>query len=171
MTLYSHNLNTPEPLPEKIVLSNGFTRTDPDTFTDAEIADAGYVAAPAMPDYNNKTHKCLWVNTEWVTSELNDEEKADVKEAEWLAIQQAMGMQFNCALLLYREMRNDVDAGNQPMYLVSDVNAWIAKLEMDYVYGTYNENTGQFTIAGFDWDNTNPDWVMPTDPPWTPGPE
>ena len=159
MTLYSHNLNTPQPLPDKIVLSNGFTRTDPETFTDEEIADAGYVAAPDMPTYNNKTHKCLWVNTEWVTSELSDEEKADVKQKEWARIQNNIIHQQHSALTAYRDCRIDLDAGNQPMYLLDDLNAWLVTLEQENIYNSYNETLGQFTIPGFAWGTINPEWT------------
>lgn len=159
MTLYSHNLNTPQPLPDKIVLSNGFTRTDPDTFTDAEILDAGYVAAPDMPVYNDKTHKCLWVNTEWVVSELSDDEKADIKENAWNDLQHNIMMQRHTALKTYRDTRVDMDANKEPMYLLADVDDWLTKLDLDYIYGTYNETHAQFTIAHFDYENLNPDWT------------
>lgn len=40
---YSHNANFPSKLPWRIRLSDGTTRTDPSTFTEEDIADAGYV--------------------------------------------------------------------------------------------------------------------------------
>ncbi len=159
MTLYSHKLNTPDVLPDRIVLSNGLTRTDKETFTDAEILDAGYVAAPDKPDCNTKTHKVLWVNTEWITYELNDEEKAEVKEVEWRRVSMDIWRQQHAALQLYRETRIDMDASKEPMYLLTDINAWIDKLDRDYIYGTYNATLGQFTIEGFDWTKMNPDWT------------
>tara|TARA_B100001094_G_scaffold268167_1_gene271756 strand:+ start:486 stop:968 length:483 start_codon:yes stop_codon:yes gene_type:complete len=159
MTLYSYNLNTPETLPDRIVLSSGYTRTDPETFTDAEILDAGYVAAPDKPDCNIKTHKVLWVNTEWITYELNDEEKAEIKETEWRRANPEISQQQWAALKTYRDTRIDMDASKEPMYLLTDVNAWIDKLDRDYIYSTYNETLGQFTIEGFDWTKINPDWT------------
>jgi hypothetical protein len=47
--LYSLNGAYPKPLPKRIVLSNGTTRTDPTTFTPEEIADAGYIQVPEPP--------------------------------------------------------------------------------------------------------------------------
>lgn len=71
--LYSHNQKTPAPLPHRIVLSNGMTRTDKTTFTAEEIADAGYVAAPEKPtaQYPNKVD---WDGTQWVAREPNQAE-------------------------------------------------------------------------------------------------
>jgi hypothetical protein len=55
----------PAPLPFRIRLSNGFTRTDPSSFTAAEIADAGYTLV-AEPAYNGATEKLLWVDGNYV---------------------------------------------------------------------------------------------------------
>lgn len=70
MTHYSHNGSCPAPLPFRIRLSNGFTRTDPDTFTDDEIFDAGYTAVPDPPEYDAETQQLGWDGTEWTVSPL-----------------------------------------------------------------------------------------------------
>ena len=49
MRLYYKNNSYPSKLPFRITLSSGNTRTDPSTFTDEEIADAGYEIAPPKP--------------------------------------------------------------------------------------------------------------------------
>ena len=41
--LYSYNGEYPTDIPERIRLSDGSTRTDSSTYTEEEIADAGYV--------------------------------------------------------------------------------------------------------------------------------
>lgn len=46
--LYSLNGAYPTTLPYRIRLSDGSTRTDPSTFTDEEIADAGYSIVEAV---------------------------------------------------------------------------------------------------------------------------
>lgn len=54
--LYSFKGAYPTLLPHRIVLSNGHTRTDNTTFTEEEIADAGYIAVdnpPAVSMPNN----------------------------------------------------------------------------------------------------------------------
>ena len=53
MKLYTKNGSYPQPLPYRIRLSNGTTRTEPETFTEEEIADAGYTTVPDMPVPNS----------------------------------------------------------------------------------------------------------------------
>lgn len=53
MTLYSYNRAYPQPLPFRIRLSDGRTRTDPTTFTTEEIADAGYTPVSDAPSIND----------------------------------------------------------------------------------------------------------------------
>jgi hypothetical protein len=49
MIFYSHNGQVPAPLPHRIILSSGMTRTDSSSFTAEEIADAGYTESQPMP--------------------------------------------------------------------------------------------------------------------------
>ena len=64
MTQYTINRTYPKPLPHRIVLSDGTTRTDNTTFTDAEIADAGYTAVSDMPSHTND-QKVFWNGADW----------------------------------------------------------------------------------------------------------
>lgn len=67
MTLYSHNRATPAPLPFRIMMPDGFTRTDPSSFMPEEIASAGYVEAPDVPEHDPETHHApVWRETHWV---------------------------------------------------------------------------------------------------------
>lgn len=54
----------PEPIPFRIRLSSGLTRTDPATFTAEEIAGAGYVLAPTKPEPESG-HHVVWSNGAW----------------------------------------------------------------------------------------------------------
>lgn len=74
MKLYSKGGTYPAPLPDRIRLSNGKTRTT--TFTKEEIADAGYVEAPEKPVavYPNKIE---WDGTNWFEREPNHKEIND----------------------------------------------------------------------------------------------
>ena len=72
--LYSYNNNYPEPLPERIRLSDGSTRTDSSTFTTEELTDAGYVAAGDSPSFDGDTQKVIWNGTAWEVVELTTEE-------------------------------------------------------------------------------------------------
>lgn len=71
--LYTKNGSYPAPLPHRIVLSDGMTRTDSSSFTEEEIADAGYVAvdSPPIADYPNKVD---WTGSEWIIREPNSQE-------------------------------------------------------------------------------------------------
>jgi hypothetical protein len=47
--LYAHGNDAPAPLPDRIILADGRVRSDPSTYTDEEIADAGYVHVEPPP--------------------------------------------------------------------------------------------------------------------------
>ncbi|MGQ9367404.1 DUF4376 domain-containing protein [Azospirillum sp. ST 5-10] len=73
--VYSRRGANPAPLPFAIRLSDGRLRTDPTTFTPAEIADAGYVAAPDPPDYDPATqHAPSWTGTAWALTDKTPED-------------------------------------------------------------------------------------------------
>ena len=67
--IYSLRQQRPAPLPFRIRLSNGFTRTEPASFTAEEIADAGYVAY-TEPAYDAATEQLLWVDGAYVIEAL-----------------------------------------------------------------------------------------------------
>lgn len=76
MKLYSLNGAKPAPLPFRITLPNGRTRTDPSTFTAKELADAGFVEKTAAPSFDPDAEKVEWSNGSWSKSNLSTEEKA-----------------------------------------------------------------------------------------------
>ena len=57
---YHTAATAPAPLPFRIRLSDGRTRTNPATFTDAEIADAGYTLSPDKPAHDPATERVEW---------------------------------------------------------------------------------------------------------------
>ena len=80
MALYSLNGNYPQPLPHRIKLSNGSTRTDVSTFLDWEIADAGYIAVENPPQINsNQILEWDMDNLSWVVRDKD-------METQWTAI-------------------------------------------------------------------------------------
>ena len=81
--LYSFNQGEPQELPFKIQLSNGQIRTDPSSFTDEEIADAGYVFAGFKPEHNTDTQKATWNGSEWVVSDKTAEEIKAEQDVLW----------------------------------------------------------------------------------------
>ena len=68
--LYSIRQQRPAPLPFRIRLSNGFTRTEPASFTTEEILDAGYVGPYTEPAYDAATEQLLWVDGAYVIEAL-----------------------------------------------------------------------------------------------------
>lgn len=76
MAFYSFNGARPTILPNRIKLSNGFTRTDKSTFTAEEIADAGWILVDNLPvvdypyklEWNGET--LSWYSREPNTSEI-----------------------------------------------------------------------------------------------------
>lgn len=90
--LYSYNRNFPEPLPYRIRLSNGLTRTDSATFTNEELADAGYVLVDLPPQYNVVTQKIEWTGTSWKIVDLSLEA---VNSAEYENIRQKRNALIN----------------------------------------------------------------------------
>ena len=82
--LYSKNGSYPAPLPHRIVMPDGLTRTDASTFTEEEIAAAGYVVVEDQPivEYPNKVD---WTSEGWVVRGPNEteiyQERQRIKEA------------------------------------------------------------------------------------------
>lgn len=66
MMLYSFNGCRPAPLPFRITLPNGFTRTDPSTFTEDEITAAGFTGPYTEPTYDPATEQIDWVEGAFV---------------------------------------------------------------------------------------------------------
>lgn len=87
MPLYSYKGNIPVELPERIRLSNGMTRTDSATFSQEEIADAGYVLAQDPPSIN-KFQTLSWNQTGWVVNDLTVDILETLKNEEWAKVRE-----------------------------------------------------------------------------------
>lgn len=88
--LYTYKGNEPEVLPDRIRLSNGLTRTDKTTFTDDEIAAAGYAPVQNRPVVNEMNYKVVWEteSAQWNTLELTKQEKDFKIQERWNLIRQ-----------------------------------------------------------------------------------
>lgn len=64
--LYSYNGSYPTTIPERIRLSDGQTRTDSTTFTEAELNDAGWIIVSDKPIVNEVYQGVSWSGTDWV---------------------------------------------------------------------------------------------------------
>jgi len=71
--IYSYQGLVPTRLPFRIKLSDGRTRTDPSTFTEEEIADAGYVLVADPPSYDPNAQELSWSGTEWILTDISQE--------------------------------------------------------------------------------------------------
>ena len=86
--LYSYNNEYPTQIPDRIRLSNGSTRTDFSTFTDAEIVDAGYVSVSNPPSYDSSTHKLTWTGTAWQVDSLTTDELNSIQNNLWSEVRE-----------------------------------------------------------------------------------
>lgn len=70
--LYSLNGAYPAPLPFRVKLSDGNTRTDPAQYSQdpAVMADIGAVLAPAKPAYDPATQQLGWDGSNWVVEAI-----------------------------------------------------------------------------------------------------
>ena len=66
MNLYSFNGAWPVPLPFRIRLDDGTTRTDPATFTELELEQWGYAGPYQIPRYKPRKEHLEWTGTEFV---------------------------------------------------------------------------------------------------------
>lgn len=84
MSLYSYKGQYPKPLPNRIILSNGNTRTDNTTFTEEEIKDAGYVYIGDIPKcFVNE--KVEWNGNNFVIVDISEKIKEQERYKEKLA--------------------------------------------------------------------------------------
>jgi len=73
--LYSYQSNYPQPLTFRIRLSNGSTRTEPYTFSQEEIEDAGFTEVPDEPTITfNQILSWDRQNIQWVIRDKTEQE-------------------------------------------------------------------------------------------------
>lgn len=66
MHLYSLNGAWPAPLPFRVRLDDGTTRTDSATFTEAEITSWGYTGPYEIPRYKPRKEHLEWTGTKFL---------------------------------------------------------------------------------------------------------
>lgn len=109
--LYTIENQYPAPLPESIRLSSGLTRTDSTTYTEEEIADAGYIAVEDPPVYNPLTQRLEWENSnstgEWKLVDI----PIDEQWRKYREIRDSLMNQFEWRISRHRR---EVDLGMIP---------------------------------------------------------
>ena len=83
MNLYSFNGSEPKPLPNRIVLPDGQTRTDNSTFSELELASAGYVlwdgVVPSFQYYQDR----IWENGQYTIRDWDITSLANHKKSQF----------------------------------------------------------------------------------------
>jgi hypothetical protein len=145
-TLYSLNGAAPTPLPFRITLANGFTRTDPSTFTEDEIAEAGYVLIEQQ-EYDPATQALNWNGASFDVVDIPpapptprwvEFSAAAMSNA---AINEMLGGLISSAPGLYGGMivgLKDASTGDSTVF----INSWKAAFDMDLVSDVALERVG-----------------------------
>jgi hypothetical protein len=81
--LYSLNQEWPQPLPFRVKLIDGSTRTDPSTFTPDELSAWGYAGPFTPPAFDNHTQVLEWSGSEYSVRPMTTEERQVVLDAQW----------------------------------------------------------------------------------------
>jgi len=84
--LYSFNQAFPQELPFRITLADGSTRTDPSTFTDAELTAWGYTGPFTAPQYDEYTEVMEWTGVSFTVRPMTTEERQVVVDNQWVVI-------------------------------------------------------------------------------------
>ena len=84
MTLYSHQSATPAPLPHRIRLPDGSTRTDASTFTPEELEAAGYTGPFERPTCDATIETVDWDGAAFLVRPYSNDEL----EAQWQRIRE-----------------------------------------------------------------------------------
>lgn len=152
MTLYTKNGSYPQPIPFRIILSDGRSRTDPSSFSEEEIADAGYVEISDPPSITD-IQVLQWAGTDWLVRDKTEEEintEKLIRKNEYSEkINQyrdhliASGFDFNgvkfdsrpedqkringSALLAFMALSNGAQAGDLYWHGGTEPFAWISK--------------------------------------------
>lgn len=86
MTLYTKNGSYPQPIPFRIILSDGRSRTDPSSFSEEEIADAGYISVEDPPASILDTQILEWTGTVWNVRDKTEQELEMELDRKWQEI-------------------------------------------------------------------------------------
>ena len=117
MSLYYKQNQIPGPLPYTIFIKDTegktYTRTDPSTFTEEEIAMAGYKKAPSKPAVIVANQRVDWNPTQkqWVVNQMVNTRRAKTTAEKWDDVrkQRDSYLKQTDSLVLYNYEHNIVD--------------------------------------------------------------
>lgn len=150
--LYSFNGEYPNVLPFRIKLSNGLTRTDPSTFTESEIIDAGYILVLEPPIIEN-WQTLHWENNNWIIKNKNiHEEKLKIidiinkKRNEYIYTIRTISLTETTSILL------DLRKEHTDLQNIRDLNqrAVLAKLNNETFSIQFKDANDQFHLLSVD---------------------
>ena len=84
--LYSLNQAFPQELPFRITLADGTTRTDPSTFTSAELTAWGYTGPFTLPEYDRYSEVLEWSGAAFNVRSMTTEERDVVIAEQWALV-------------------------------------------------------------------------------------
>jgi hypothetical protein len=115
-------------LPERVILSNGLTRTDPSSYTDEELEEWGYVVLQNMPtvnideyvSFNNETYE--WeilkkpLEPQW--DEVRKKRSELLAETDWYIIRFVeRGTPIPDMITTYRKSLRDITLQENPFFI------------------------------------------------------
>lgn len=146
--LYSLNGGAPAELPFRITLPNGFTRTDPSSFTKEEIEEAGYVGPISIPTFDPTKESIVWDGEQFNVVDIPpapptprwvEFSAAAMSDA---AINEMLGGLISAAPGLYGGMivgLKDASIGDSTVF----VSSWKAAFDSDLVSDAALERVGE----------------------------
>jgi hypothetical protein len=123
--LYSHNNQEPQELPDRIRLTNGYTRTDRSTFTEQELADAGYRAV--LPKPQAILGETVYWDTEagnWNIRPASEEEIA----VQWSTIKNQRLQMIGDCQWRYDRYNRETRLGLTPTESLTDLDQYVQAL-------------------------------------------
>lgn len=153
MKLYSKNGSYPEPIPFRIKLSNGLTRTDPSSFTEEEINDAGYIEVSNPPSITSEqVLEWNFLNLEWIVRNVSEQEINNLKQLRLNYITESRELDLNA---LTCQWNNDTwDARETDSTRIANVLTMIQQASQQGIptpstvdWRTYDDQSRTLTIA------------------------
>jgi hypothetical protein len=132
-----YSLNGSEPiknLPFRIILSSGVSRTDPSSFTDEEVLDAGYVVVDEKPQYDTATQRVSWNadTLSWDVVDIPVEEMVALEnrilEEKWVEVRKTRDLMISEIMWRVQRYESHVRQGLQPVDDIKALDAYIQSL-------------------------------------------
>lgn len=128
MKLYSFKNQEPTIIPERIRLSNGFTRTDSSTYTEEEISDSGYVLINQEKPHPNQFEMVEWSGSSWVIRIMTEEEKNSTIEIKFKEVRQIRDNLINSVEWRIQRHESELRLGLTPTDDIKKLDEYIQAL-------------------------------------------